>query len=455
MPSHHFPPFEPHPLVRGSHAQTLVGAYLPTRHRRYQATRRTVTLADGDALVLHDDCPPRWRPGDRSALLIHGLGGCHESGYMRRIAHKLNTRGVRAFRMDLRGCGAGAALARLPYHSGRSEDAAAALEAIAELAPRVAHDVGWLLAGRQHHAQAAWRARRTTVRKPGSRNGGLPADRPGGLLEADLAVGQSVLRSLLRAAPAGPIADALPAGARRGGRVAGPTSDDAVGVRQPVHRRGLRLRHGGGLLSRRLERAVDRAHSNADAGAGFARRSAGPLRGAGRKPKPPPVVKIVLTESGGHLGFIGRRGVDPDSRWMDWRVVDWVSQAAPAIERRPALSRRWRLPRARERAKPGDRRRQASATQAHPLFGSNGRAYVNEDRRDRARRQAHEGIRFMQSSIFNSLPSTGWLFFILILLFGLLIGILQIGILGYAYEKMGISRGAAYLILFCSLVGAE
>jgi uncharacterized membrane protein len=60
----------------------------------------------------------------------------------------------------------------------------------------------------------------------------------------------------------------------------------------------------------------------------------------------------------------------------------------------------------------------------------------------------------MQSSIFNSLPSTGFLFFILILLFGLLIGILQIGILGYAYEKMGISRGSAYLILFCSLVGA-
>ena len=74
-----------------------------------------------------------WQPADRSALLIHGLGGCHDSGYMQRIAHKLNARGVRVFRMDLRGCGAGMGLARLPYHSGRSEDARAALAAIARI----------------------------------------------------------------------------------------------------------------------------------------------------------------------------------------------------------------------------------------------------------------------------------------------------------------------------------
>jgi len=35
-------------------------------------------------------------------------------------------------------------------------------------------------------------------------------------------------------------------------------------------------------------------------------------------------VHIHLAEHGGHLGFVGRRGVDADRRWMDWRVVDWV-----------------------------------------------------------------------------------------------------------------------------------
>ena len=74
-------------------------------------------------------------PGDRVALLIHGLSGCHSSPYMVRLAERLEQTGVRTFRMDLRGCGAGVALARLPYHSGRSDDAAAALETIAKLCP--------------------------------------------------------------------------------------------------------------------------------------------------------------------------------------------------------------------------------------------------------------------------------------------------------------------------------
>ena len=38
----------------------------------------------------------------------------------------------------------------------------------------------------------------------------------------------------------------------------------------------------------------------------------------------PPNITLCMTQHGGHLGFIGRRGVDPDSRWMDWRVVDWL-----------------------------------------------------------------------------------------------------------------------------------
>ena len=67
--------------------------------------------------------------------MIHGLAGCHQSPYMRRIAAKLNAGGIRTFRMDLRGCGAGALLARLPYHSGQSADAAAALETIAGICP--------------------------------------------------------------------------------------------------------------------------------------------------------------------------------------------------------------------------------------------------------------------------------------------------------------------------------
>jgi predicted alpha/beta-fold hydrolase len=38
----------------------------------------------------------------------------------------------------------------------------------------------------------------------------------------------------------------------------------------------------------------------------------------------PSGVEFHLAAGGGHLGFIGRRGADPDCRWMDWRVVEWI-----------------------------------------------------------------------------------------------------------------------------------
>jgi predicted alpha/beta-fold hydrolase len=128
-------PFRAHPLVRGGHAQTILGCYLPHRVLLAGTRHHHIALPDGDTLVLHDDQPAEWLPGERVVLLIHGLGGCHGSPYMQRLAMKLYARGVRAFRLDLRGCGASYALARWPAHAGRSEDALAAIEFLATLCP--------------------------------------------------------------------------------------------------------------------------------------------------------------------------------------------------------------------------------------------------------------------------------------------------------------------------------
>jgi predicted alpha/beta-fold hydrolase len=54
---------------------------------------------------------------------------------MSRIAHLLNQKHVRTVRLDWRGCGAGIALARYPYHSGRSDDLRAAITEIAHRCP--------------------------------------------------------------------------------------------------------------------------------------------------------------------------------------------------------------------------------------------------------------------------------------------------------------------------------
>ncbi len=128
-------PFRPHPLLRSGHSQTLMALLLSHSNEPYSAARHEVFLDDCDRLLMHDDCPRTWQPGDHSALLIHGLSGCHQSAYMVRIAGKLNRLGVRTFRLDLRGAGAGMGLARNVYHAGRSEDLVRALEAIAKLCP--------------------------------------------------------------------------------------------------------------------------------------------------------------------------------------------------------------------------------------------------------------------------------------------------------------------------------
>ncbi|HVW00402.1 MAG TPA: hypothetical protein VHB77_08680, partial [Planctomycetaceae bacterium] len=48
----------------------------------------------------------------------------------------------------------------------------------------------------------------------------------------------------------------------------------------------------------------------------------------------PACVQLHLADAGGHLGFVGRAGTDPDRRWMDWRILDWVlHQLAPLAVR--------------------------------------------------------------------------------------------------------------------------
>src|SRR5207245_5676848 len=93
-----------------------------------ESTPVIVDLSDGDQLVAHDTVPAGWQPGDPIALLVHGLGGCSESGYMRRIALRFIQKRVRACRLDLRGSGAGMGLARRLYNATCSGDVRAALE---------------------------------------------------------------------------------------------------------------------------------------------------------------------------------------------------------------------------------------------------------------------------------------------------------------------------------------
>lgn len=127
--------FRTHRWLRTGHVQTVFAAWQSVRRVPYRAVQLAVPTTDDDQVVLHDDCPPEWQSGGPCVLLIHGLGGSFQSPYMVRSALKLTAQGMRVFRMDMRGCGAGRSLARKPGHAGRSEDVRAVVSHVRRSCP--------------------------------------------------------------------------------------------------------------------------------------------------------------------------------------------------------------------------------------------------------------------------------------------------------------------------------
>ncbi len=141
-------PYHPHLLLRNGHLQTVFGSLTHGVRPPYRADLIKVPLPDGESIVAHqesggmlaDDCP--------IVILVHGLGGCHRSPYMQRIAHRLNCNRVRCWRMDLRGSGAGLRHGGRPAHAGSSEDLAAVVEVAGRCYPRAPiYLVGFSLGG--------------------------------------------------------------------------------------------------------------------------------------------------------------------------------------------------------------------------------------------------------------------------------------------------------------------
>jgi predicted alpha/beta-fold hydrolase len=130
-----FPAFDPHPLLRNGHLQTIVARYLPGPRIRLESTYHEVDLGDGEALSVLQSIPESWSPGDPAVVLVHGLAGCVRSPYLSRVALKLYRRGLRVVRMNLRGAGSGYGRSRSYYHGGRSEDPRAVIEWLAARAP--------------------------------------------------------------------------------------------------------------------------------------------------------------------------------------------------------------------------------------------------------------------------------------------------------------------------------
>ena len=127
--------FNPLPFARSGHLQTIYGNYWPILKPSRPDCFHHVVLPDGDIMVLAENRPKNWQPGSRIMLLVHGLTGSHQSHYMQRMCRRLNKKGYLVLRLNLRHSGPGMGLARTPLHAGASHDTRLVLNWIKEKYP--------------------------------------------------------------------------------------------------------------------------------------------------------------------------------------------------------------------------------------------------------------------------------------------------------------------------------
>lgn len=321
--------FRPHPLLRNGHLQTVAAVYLPWQNTQYGAKVHHVPVDEtppergGDQIALHDDCPEDWQSDRPAVLMVHGLAGCYRSAYMCRMTHRLTERGYRVFRMDMRGCGAGEGLAKLPTHCGRSPDVAAALRFIARLCPETpVYTIGFSLGGclvlnllAEAGEEPVGNLKRSlaicppidlfAVERRFNSPGGRPYDK-------------FFVKRLWKQ-----ITDRW----RRFPEIAPPT----------IPREPRRLREID-------ETVIAPSAGFTCADEYYAKTQPGPKLASIRQPvlivaaQDDPIVptaplfeyehsamvQTAVIPFGGHLGFIARANGDPDKRWLDWRMLEWV-----------------------------------------------------------------------------------------------------------------------------------
>jgi predicted alpha/beta-fold hydrolase len=145
------PPFRSRWPWWGRHLQTLRNSLLPPLMLPdgFTGERVSFPMADGSGDVLLGRLSSPEAPTQRPlVVLIHGLTGSEESGYMLASARYFLSLGYPVLRLNLRGAGPSMGLCKQRYHAGRSEDLRLVLGSMdGRLAGRGIFLVGYSLGG--------------------------------------------------------------------------------------------------------------------------------------------------------------------------------------------------------------------------------------------------------------------------------------------------------------------
>jgi len=123
--------FAPRRFLRGGHLQTLAGFFFSRKGNFADAEERLIEVEPGIPILCH--C--HWQPDRRHAftmLIVHGLEGSSESGYMIGLTEKGLAAGMNVVRVNQRNCGGTDHLAATLYNSSLSSDVATVARNVVE-----------------------------------------------------------------------------------------------------------------------------------------------------------------------------------------------------------------------------------------------------------------------------------------------------------------------------------
>jgi uncharacterized protein len=123
--------FAPRRFLRGGHLQTLAGFFFSRKPNFADPEERLIEVEPGIPILCH--C--HWQPDRRNAftmLIVHGLEGSSESGYMIGLTEKGLAAGMNVVRVNQRNCGGTDHLAATLYNSSLSSDVATVARNVVE-----------------------------------------------------------------------------------------------------------------------------------------------------------------------------------------------------------------------------------------------------------------------------------------------------------------------------------
>lgn len=129
-------PFFPTGILASGHAQTMYAGVFHQPPDVPADREDLITVApDTRVLCLFNQAGPA--PSPTTVLLLHGLEGSAQSGYIVSVAQKLLKAGIDVIRMNMRSCGGRPWLSPTLYHAGLTADLRQVISHYAPTCPRL------------------------------------------------------------------------------------------------------------------------------------------------------------------------------------------------------------------------------------------------------------------------------------------------------------------------------